>query len=85
MAKAKGDRARDREINRKFEEQGKRLNRRWARNAVSGIVLLIVAAIVLQFTPYRDLPEDIFNAARSFLQGLTSGKSAPAEPDPKYW
>ena len=55
------------------------------RNAVSGIVLLIVAAIVLQFTPYSDVPGDVFNAAKGFLEGLTSGKSAPAEPDPKYW
>jgi hypothetical protein len=85
MAKGKSDRARDREINEKFEQQGKRLNRRWMRNAVSGIALLIVAAIVLQFTPYSDLPGDIFNAAKGFLQGLTSGKSAPSEPDPKYW
>jgi hypothetical protein len=85
MARDKSDRARDREVNERFERQGKRLNRKWTRNAVSGIVLLIVAAIVLQFTPYSDLPRDIFDAAKGFLESLTSGESAPAEGDPKYW
>jgi hypothetical protein len=85
MARKKSDRARDREINERFEQQGRRLKRKWSRNAVGGLILLIVAAIVLQFTPYRDLPGDIFDAAKGFLQSLTSGKSAPVEPDPKYW
>jgi len=83
MAKSRSDR--DREINQRFEQQGKRLNKRWTRSAVSGIVLIIAAIIVLQLTPYRDLPKDVFNAAKSFLQSLTSGKPAPVEPDPKYW
>jgi len=85
MAREKSDRARDREINRKFEEQGRRLNRKRMRNALGGIVLLVVILVVLQFTPYRDLPRDIFDAAKDFVLNLTSDQRGPAEPDPQYW
>ena len=85
MAKGKGDRARDKEINRKFEEQGRRLQRKWRGNAVKGIVALVLLLIALQFTPYRDVPKDVLEKAIEFFQGLTSGGSGPREPDPKYW
>ena len=85
MAREKSDRARDKEINRKFEQQGRRLNRRWMRNAASGLIVFVVIAIALQFTPYKDVPKDIFRAAKKLVQKLTTGESGPAEPDPKYW
>lgn len=84
MAGEKSDRARDKEISRKFERQGRRLNRKWMRNAVRGIVLLALILAALQFTPYRDVPMEILDAAKGFFQKLTSGRSAPVEPAPKY-
>ena len=85
MAGDKSDRARDNEINRKFERQGRRLNRRWTRNAAGGFILFVVIVIALQFTPYKDVPMDIVSETMSFFQKFTTGKSAPAEPDAKYW
>jgi len=85
MAGKKNDRAREKEINRKFELQQRRLNRKWTRNAVGGIILLVIIIAALRFTPYRDLPMDIFEAAKDFVSGLTSGGAAPVEPDPQYW
>lgn len=85
MVTRKSERARDKEINRKFERQQRQLNRKWMRNAASGFLVLIIIVIVLQFTPYRDVPMDIFSAAKGLVIKLTSGKSAPAEPNPKYW
>jgi len=85
MTDKRSERARDKEVNRKFEKQGRRLNRQWARNAVSGFVLLVIIVIVLQFTPYRDIPLDIFHAAKRLVTGMTSGKAAPVEPNPQYW
>ena len=55
------------------------------RNAMSGIILIVVVIIVLQFTPYRNLHLDIIDAAKRFVKSLTSGNVAPTEPDPKYW
>jgi hypothetical protein len=55
------------------------------RNAVSGIVVLVVIFVVLQFTPYRDIHLEIFNAAKNLVTRLTSGPAAPVEPDPQYW
>ena len=85
MAGKRSERARDKEINRKFEKQGRRLNRQWMRNAMGGIILIVVVIIVLQFTPYRNLHLDIIDAAKRFVKSLTSGNVAPTEPDPKYW
>ncbi len=88
MARDKSDRARDKEINRKFEQQGRRLNRRWMRNAASGFIVFVLILVALQFTPYKDVPMDILSAGKDFIQKLATGKSAPsgpAEPDAKYW
>jgi hypothetical protein len=85
LAREKSDRARDKEINRKFEQQGRQLNRKWMRNAVSGFIVFVVIVIALQFTSYKDVPMDIFRTAKNFVQKLTTGKPAPAEADPKYW
>lgn len=85
MAKEKSDRAREKEINRKFEQQGRKLNRKRMRNAAGGFVLFVVIVVVLQFTPYKNIPMDVFEAAKGFVQKLTTGKSAPAERDAKYW
>ena len=85
MTEKRSERARDKEVNRQFEKQGRRLNRQWTRNAISGVVILIILIIVLQFTPYRDIPMDVFNAAKRFVTGVTSGKAAPVEPNPTYW
>ena len=85
MTAQKSERARDREVNRKFEKQQRRLNRKWMRNAASGLVILIIIVIALQFTPYRDVPMDILSAAKGLIVKLTSGRSVPAEPDPEYW
>jgi hypothetical protein len=85
LAGDKSDRARDKEINRKFEQQGRRLNRGWLRNAASGFFVFVLIMVALQFTPYKDVPKDILKAAKNFIQKLTTGKAAPAEPDAKYW
>ena len=85
MAKEKSDRARDKEINRKFEEQGRRLQRKWRGNAVKGIVALVLLLIALQFTPYKDVPRDVLEKAIELFRGLTSDNSGSREPDPKYW
>ncbi len=88
LAGDKSDRARDKEINRKFERQGRRLNRGRMRNAAGGFIVLVLIVVALQFTPYKDVPMDILRETMSFFQKLTTGKSgpaAPAEPDAKYW
>ncbi len=85
MARKKSGQTHDKELDRQFEKQGRRLNRKRMRNAVSGIVVLVVILVVLQFTPYRDIHLDIFNAAKNFVTRLTSGPAAPVEPDPQYW
>ena len=85
MAKNESDRDHDKEINRKFEMQGRSLNRKRMRNAASGIIVLVVIIVALRFTPYRDLPMDIIKAAKNFVSSLTSGRSAPIEKDPQYW
>lgn len=85
MAQGKSERLRDKEVNRKFEKEQRRLNRRWTRNAVSGIVLLVVIVVALQFTPYRNFHLDILDAAKNAVKKFTSGSSGPVEPNPKYW
>jgi hypothetical protein len=85
MAGTGSKRARDKEINRAFEKQQRRLNRKWTRNAASGFIVLVLVLILLQFTPYRRVPFRIFNAAKGFVKNLTTGKAKPAEPDPTYW
>ena len=84
MARKKTDQD-DEQFNRMFERQQRRLNRKWLTNAVGGLILLIVILIALQFTPYRNLPSDIFNAAKDTVKNLVSGPSVPKEPSPKYW
>ncbi len=86
MAKKTIDQVHDKETDRKFQQQQRRLNRKWTRNAVSGIVVLAVAFVILQFTPYRDLPYEIFDTVKNAVQNFfSSGPAAPAEPNPKYW
>ena len=85
LAGDKSDRAREKEINRKFERQGRRLNRQWMRNAAGGFILLVVIVIALQFTSYKDVPMEIVSETMSFFKKLTTGKAGPAEPDAKYW
>jgi hypothetical protein len=85
MARKRSEGADAQQTNRTFERQQRRLNRRWLANAVSGLVLLIIIIVALQFTPYRNIHRDIFDAAKSLLKSLTSGSSTPKEPDPKYW
>ncbi len=75
----------DQQFNRVFERQQRRLNRKWLMNAIGGLVLLIVVLIALQFTPYKNLPLDVFNAAKDSVKSLLSGPAAPKEPSPKYW
>ena len=84
MARKKTDQD-DEQFNRVFERQQRRLNRKWLTNAVGGLILLIVILIALQFTPYRNLPRDVFNAAKDTVKNLVSGPSVPKEPNPKYW
>lgn len=74
----------DVQLDRAFEAQQRRLNRKWTRNALSGLVLLVVIFIALQFTPYHDIHKVAFNAVKNFVSGLTSG-SGRSEPNPKYW
>ncbi|GAB4331968.1 MAG: hypothetical protein Kow0099_03570 [Candidatus Abyssubacteria bacterium] len=74
----------DVQLDRAFEAQQRRLNRKWTRNALSGVVLLIVVFIALQFTPYHDIHKVAFTAIKNLVSGLTSG-SLQNEPDPKYW
>lgn len=83
MARERNDS--DKEISRKFASQGKALNRKRYMNAVGGIILLVLIIAALRFTPYRDVPTRILDSAKDFIKELTSGTSAPAEPDPKYW
>ena len=85
MARKSSEQASNEEINRKFERQQRRLNRRWLRNAVSGFVVLAAIALALQFTPYKDVPRDIFEMVKNLVKSFTPGKSTPREPDPKYW
>jgi hypothetical protein len=85
MADRRSERAKDREIDRKFERQQIRLNRKWTKNALSGFILLVIILVALQFTPYRGIHAEIIDAAKDLIGRLTSGKSAPAEPSPKYW
>lgn len=84
MARKDTDEKRNEEVNRAFEQQQRWLNRKWTRNAVSGLVLLIIIAVVLQFTPYRDAPREAFEAALSWAKGFSSG-SKHVEPNPQYW
>ena len=86
MAKKEFEQVHDKEAARKFQQQQRRLNRKWTRNAVSGIVVLAVALLILRFTSYRDLPYEIFNTVKTTVQDFfSSGPTAPAEPRPKYW
>lgn len=85
MGARKSEKGRDKDINRRFERQQRRLNRKWMKHAVSGFVVLTIIVIALQFTPYRDVPMDLVSAAKNLVVKLTSGTSAPAEPDPQYW
>lgn len=86
MAKKRYDQDHDRETVRKFKQQQRRLNRKRWRNAVSGIVVLAVAFIILQRTPYRDLPYEIFDTVKNKVQDFfSSGPAKPAERDPTYW
>lgn len=84
MARKKTDQH-DQQFNRMFERQQRRLNRKWLTHAVGGLILLIVILIALQFTPYRNLPRDIFNTAKDTVKNLLSGPHVPKEPNPKYW
>ncbi|RJP71556.1 MAG: hypothetical protein C4532_07290 [Candidatus Abyssobacteria bacterium SURF_17] len=85
MNRKGNDQKEDREINRRFEKQQRSLNRRWFINAITGIILLAAIVIGLQFTPYRNVPRDIFDTAKGFVKSLTSGSSATKEPNPQYW
>ena len=85
MARKKSDQANDKEINLKFERQQRQLNRKWMRNAISGIVFLIVIILALQFNPYRNIHLEIFSAAKSLVKNFTSGKHVTVEPNPQYW
>ncbi|UCD58007.1 MAG: hypothetical protein JSV16_02520 [Candidatus Hydrogenedentota bacterium] len=85
MAFENDKRAKDERINRAFERQQRRLNRKWFRNAVSGLILVAALLLALQFTPYRNLHRDIIKAAKDLVRGMTSGTAGPTEPDPKYW
>jgi len=86
MAKKEFEQAHDKETARKFEQQQRRLNRKWMRNAVSGIIVLAVVLLILRFTPYRDLPFEIFDTVKNTVQDFfSSGPTSPAEPNPTYW
>lgn len=84
MAGKKRD-MRDEEINRAFEAQQRRLNRRRLRSVIGGLILLGAILFALQFTPLRDIPGDMLRAAKGLVSSFTSGSSAPKEPDPQYW
>lgn len=88
MDEKKYDRKHERDINKKFEAQGRRLKRKWQSKTVGWIVGLAILIGALQFTPYRDIPMDIVHLAINTIQKLTSGGSgggSGGEPDPKYW
>ncbi len=85
MARKRSEDADAAQANRMFERQQRRLNRRWLANAVSGLVILIIIIVALQFTRYRNIHLEIIDAAKNFVKSLTSGPAAPKEPNPKYW
>lgn len=85
MARKKRKETNDKQLDRMFEKQQRRLNRKWFINAVSAIILLAAILAALQFTPYRNIHLELIEAARSLVKSLSSGSSAPSEADPKYW
>lgn len=83
MRKKAGKGAGD-DVNRMFERQQRRLNRKRLVQTLIGIGLLAAVVLALQVTPYRDLPRDIVTSGVKWVKGFFSGPGVP-EPDPKYW
>jgi len=72
------------QMNQMFERQQRRLNRNRLVRSLTGIALLIAAFLLLQLTPYRDVPLNILKSTLNLVTGFLSDKQAN-EPDAQYW